>query len=358
MNGVQEEVTMNEATAFSFLTSGGQAAELIRNRAWDHTPLGPPQHWPALLKSSLATALTSPLPTAIIWGKAMVSFCNTAFLANGAGRAQAMGGPIEAIFPTAREHVLPLVQMAYAGKASVLEDFQPEPAGFATATLYLNPLCDAAGQPVGVQLLLLQKAMQTGANSQSRAHTADLQHRLKNVFATINSIISQTLRDERPLAQLKPVLIQRISALSSAHAFAADTSKPLTMRPLIIAALGPHLTDQGKITLEGPDIPLHEKQAISLFLGIQELLANATKHGALSQQTGTIAIRWHQPSPESLEFVWQESGGPPVVQPMKKGFGTVIVERVLPHDFAGRGEFTFAPDGLRYSLFAGKMPPS
>lgn len=351
---------MKTETGFSFLSEGGYAGELIQNQPWQGHSLGQIEKWPPLLKSSLATALSSPLPTAIVWGDEMTFMFNETFLAETGCKPEMVGAPLAALWPDKQNAIMPMVQQAYSGKAAVLKGFRTNNNLTSSDTgdfdLYCAPLRDHDGTVHGAQLTMTS-ATTTGEAKITEESAADLQHRLKNIFATINSIISQTLRDQRPLADLKPLLMQRLSALSNAHAFAADTSKPLSVRNVVTAALGPHAGGRRNIVLEGPNLVLHEKQAISLFLGMHELLANAVKHGALSQEEGKVAIDWEQPSPKSLEFTWRESGGPSVSQPDRKGFGTTFLERVLPHDFGGRGQITYSPAGMTYRLFTDQFSP-
>jgi two-component sensor histidine kinase len=91
---------------------------------------------------------------------------------------------------------------------------------------------------------------------------------------------------------------------------------------------------------------------MSLAVVLHELATNATKYGALSVPAGRVAISWAKldENPSSLRLMWRETGGPPVSPPAKKGFGTTLIERSLPHDLGGSVSLQFLPNGLEAEL--------
>jgi len=120
------------------------------------------------------------------------------------------------------------------------------------------------------------------------------------------------------------------------------------MAQIIGDAVAPHGGDAGCFELEGPDLPILPKTAITLALAIHELATNAVKHGALSRPEGRVAIRWARTGdhPARLSLLWEERGGPKVAVPARRGFGTRMIERGLAAEFGGAVKIDFRPEGL------------
>jgi two-component sensor histidine kinase len=115
----------------------------------------------------------------------------------------------------------------------------------------------------------------------------------------------------------------------------------------------PHRTERGQITIKGPPVELTPNQSLALALAINELATNATKYGALSTDRGRIAISWRVGAPgsdETFRLSWVETGGPNVLPPSRRGFGTRLIERALADDFRGAVKIDYDPGGLRCVL--------
>jgi two-component sensor histidine kinase len=141
----------------------------------------------------------------------------------------------------------------------------------------------------------------------------------------------------------------RLSALSEAHnLLTREHWGAVSMTQVIGDAVAPH-GDDSRFTLDGPDLPIVPKTAISLALAIHELATNAVKHGALSSAQGRVAIRWARASRDGkarLSLVWEELGGPAVDAPARRGFGTRMIERGLAAELSGTVTIDFRPDGV------------
>jgi two-component sensor histidine kinase len=123
----------------------------------------------------------------------------------------------------------------------------------------------------------------------------------------------------------------------------------VSMTQIIGDAVAPHGGDAGRFELDGPDLPILPKTAISLALAIHELATNAVKHGALSSPTGQVSIRWARTRRDDragLSLVWEEAGGPRVEIPARRGFGTRMIERGLAAELGGTARIEFRPEGL------------
>ena len=168
----------------------------------------------------------------------------------------------------------------------------------------------------------------------------ELAHRLKNKIATIQSIISFQLRDS---PQTRDAIVRRLVALSATDdLILATQGQGAGIRDILSAEVGPY--DASRVSMAGPDILLPPKLALTLALLTHELATNAAKHGALSCETGQLAICWSL-SDEQLSLEWRECDGPTVVTPLHRGFGMLLLSRALDQ-FGGAVETAFEPTGL------------
>jgi PAS domain S-box-containing protein len=179
----------------------------------------------------------------------------------------------------------------------------------------------------------------------------ELNHRVKNTLAIVQGIAQQTFKDGVDAAKVRPVFEGRLHALSAAHnLLTREHWTAVSLARVIGDAVAPHDGAQGLFEIAGPDIPIPPKTAISLALAIHELATNAVKHGALSQASGRVAITWQvgaDGTGERLRLCWQESGGPLVTTPERRGFGTRMIERGLSAELGGKATIEFAPAGLQ-----------
>lgn len=185
----------------------------------------------------------------------------------------------------------------------------------------------------------------------------ELQHRIKNMFALVSAIASQTLKGD-DIAARAAMFTARIQSLSHAHELLMSNSwVAAPIGTVVNTALAAHGSDRTQFAVHGTDLELSAKQALSLALAVHELATNATKYGALSVKDGRVHISWSEAMEEGSEscrfqFVWHETGGPAVAEPTKKGFGSRLITRVLASDFAGAVTIQYLPDGLICQLNA------
>nr|CAD6630209.1 PAS domain S-box protein [arsenite-oxidising bacterium NT-25] len=181
----------------------------------------------------------------------------------------------------------------------------------------------------------------------------ELNHRVKNMLASVQSIAAQTLRSAAPEDRL--AFEDRLLALSRAHSLLLRRNwGGVGISELAAAALEPFVRageDKGRCTMEGDQTVLQPKPALALAMALHELAANAVRHGSLSQNGGKVAITWRtMPSlyrqGQFLQLKWQESDGPAVEAPRRKGFGSRLIERGLAHELGGKVELEFNSDGV------------
>jgi two-component sensor histidine kinase len=170
--------------------------------------------------------------------------------------------------------------------------------------------------------------------------TGELAHRLKNKIATIQSVISARLRDD---PKTRDTILSLLNSLSATDdLITATQEKGANLRDIFATELGPY--DISRVSMQGPEVLLPPKLAITIALVVHELATNAAKYGALTGPVGKLVIRWEL-SDSSMTINWRESDGPVVVRSNHCGFGTRLLARALKQ-FDGTIENKFEPSGL------------
>ena len=185
----------------------------------------------------------------------------------------------------------------------------------------------------------------------------ELNHRVKNTLATVQSMAAQSLRNLGATAAAgREAFEARLLALSRAHdVLTRESWTSADLRGIADQAVRPFLgEDFLRASLEGPDVRLPPEVALALTMILHELCTNAVKYGALSVPGGRVAVAWSLDGtpggPKTLHLTWREHGGPAVSPPSRKGFGTRLLER----GFAGPGTaaLAYATEGLAYTTRA------
>jgi len=186
------------------------------------------------------------------------------------------------------------------------------------------------------------------AEAQQQLLSSELQHRVKNTIAMVSAIATQTLRGEA-IREQRESFASRLSALAQAHdILTTRTWQGAPIRSVIEGALTPHGSGD-RFVLHGDRVELSARQALSMALTIHELATNAAKYGALSAPDGIVEISWTAEgagSDRRFIFRWQETGGPEVQEPTRKGFGSRMITRVLAADFSGSVSIEFGLAGV------------
>ncbi len=189
----------------------------------------------------------------------------------------------------------------------------------------------------------------------------ELNHRVKNTLAIVQGIAAQSFDANASVESAQAAFVARLTALSDAHDLLTRSNWEGTdLESVARAALEPHADDAvRRLRFDGPFVRLAPSAALSFTLTLHELATNATKYGALSAEGGRIDLVWRLTGEEGarrLNVRWAESGGPPVTQPERKGFGSRLIERALAHNLDAQIEITFPPTGVVCEIDA-RMPP-
>lgn len=174
----------------------------------------------------------------------------------------------------------------------------------------------------------------------------ELDHRVKNVLATVQAVAELTLRTSKSMQGFGETFRGRISALARMHGVIwRNKGTPLRLRELVELSLAAFGREKGRASIEGEDVSIPLQAAGSISLVLHELATNAVKHGALSVPSGRVRVSWAVRAGE-VTIRWRESGGPQVTPPSHRGFGSVLIERSIPHELGGTAAIDFAPAGI------------
>ena len=188
--------------------------------------------------------------------------------------------------------------------------------------------------------------------------TAELKHRVKNSMATVQSIVTQSLRNAESIGEARSVISARLQSLSGAHdLLTRENWNSATIPEIVAAATASFDIPKGeRFSIHGLDLKMPPRGTMALMLALHELATNAVKYGALSVPNGHVVVDWHvvkHASTDMLEFRWHEFGGPPVPgSPARRGFGTRLIEAVLAAELDGKASIDFRPSGVVFKLVA------
>lgn len=178
----------------------------------------------------------------------------------------------------------------------------------------------------------------------------ELNHRVKNTLATVQSIFLQTMQGEEISEFARDRVMSRVMALSRSHDLLTEKSwVSAPLREVAYRALAPFCAAEdatGRLSITGADFELHPKSALAIAMGLHELATNAVKYGALSVEGGRVDLSWKLIPGDILQLKWVEQGGPIVAETPSSGFGRRLIERGLAHELGGKARISFHRDGV------------
>ena len=214
---------------------------------------------------------------------------------------------------------------------------------------------DAAGQPLYGIRVVRDISERRKAEEHQRLLINELNHRVKNTLATVQSIASQTLRTAATPEAAREAIESRLMGLSRVHnVLTRENWESARLHDVMEEVLEPYrIAGQTRFEIRGPEIQVSPRFALAISMAVHELATNATKYGALSNETGQVHLTWlgdRTASPPRLLMRWEEKGGPPVQPPSRKGFGSRLIERSLAQDLDAEVRMEYATTGLTCTL--------
>ncbi len=187
----------------------------------------------------------------------------------------------------------------------------------------------------------------------------ELNHRVKNTLATVQSIAAQSLRHGADVSSVRDSFEARLIALSQAHnLLTRDNWRGASLAELVKTELVPYGGANGeRMRISGQEVWLAPSTAVALGMAFHELATNAVKYGALSGPEGRVDVSWTVTDERQLRIVWSEQGGPVVTKPDRRGFGSRVIVGGLAHQLDGVVDLAFAPTGVVCTIVF-KLPPS
>ena len=209
---------------------------------------------------------------------------------------------------------------------------------------YPTPLYDSEGKLVGAVNMLVDITDRKRAEESQQLLINELNHRVKNTLASVQSIAAQSFRHETAERSFG-VFEARLIALSKAHdVLTREHWESANLYDIVVQAITP-LSDSSRFDIIGPALRITPKTALSFAMAVHELCTNAWKYGALSNGDGRVAIEW-QVADRRLRWRWTERGGPPVEPPRQRGFGSRLIERGLAHELNGDVKLVYSASGI------------
>ncbi|WP_374273917.1 sensor histidine kinase [Brevundimonas sp.] len=228
-------------------------------------------------------------------------------------------------------------------------ELQHTPQG-SPESLFLNfvyqPIRDAAGKVVGIFVQGHDATQTVEASRHQKLMIDELNHRVKNTLATVQSIAVQTARSHPDPIEFARSFQARIVALSHTHNLLTRSHwQGSDIRSVFDHEASAH--GPSRVSLNGPHVELRPAAALSLGMIAHELATNSVKYGALSSGEGRVDVDWRfDPRDGRITLTWREVGGPAVQEPERLGFGSRLIQRNARHDLAGEARLRYPPEGF------------
>ena len=215
---------------------------------------------------------------------------------------------------------------------------------------HIEPMRDVAGSIVGLTGAAVDMTDRREGEAHLRLLMRELTHRSKNLLAVILAMARQTAKHTGSVETFLERFSERVQALARSHdLLIAESWHGASLYDLVRSQLAYYIARlPGRITIEGPGIQLKPEAAQSLGLALHELVTNAAKHGALSNPEGRVHVSWTEHDGDGgFELLWDESSGPKVDVPKRRGFGSIVIEHNLVRALDAKVRMDFDVDGLK-----------
>ena len=251
----------------------------------------------------------------------------------------------------ARDYPLSRVIRGEVDEATLEVQYQRRDGSRVWIELTCAGVRDDEGKLTGAVVAVLDIDARKTSEAMQSLVNHELSHRMKNLLAMVMAIANQTMRGALDVAAARETLSDRLIALSNAHdILLGGTMQRAPLGPVVRSGVSVLDEETSRFSITGPDVEIGAKAALSLAMIMHELSTNAAKYGALSAEGGRVEVVWSVISDVDeplLRLEWVESGGPPVVAPTRKGFGSRLIERGFAGRTGGRVTLDYAAAGLK-----------
>ena len=228
---------------------------------------------------------------------------------------------------------------------------------YISVSLTVSPIRDGSGKIVGASKIARDITSAKENERRIRLLMREVNHRVKNQFAVILSLIRETSRRATDPREFEEQIRDRIMALSRSHDLLVTSEwAGASLLDLLQEHLKPFGHDE-QISLAGPLVTLQPNAVQHLGMAFHELGTNSSKYGALATESGRIAINWQIATSaegrREFQIVWEETSAalPEEAEP-RTGFGSVVLQRVTPQSLSGSAVLERTPGHVRWSLTA------
>jgi len=318
----------------------------------------------------VSTLMAMPEPPAASWLAAIVESSDDAIVSKtldgiitswnpaaqrlfGYAPEEVIGRPISILAAPDRENEMPanLERIRRGEKVDRYETVRRRKDGsLVEVSLTVSPIRDQTGRILGASKIARDITARKQAEERQRLLTAELSHRVKNLFAVVQILAERSASKATSAAECIEAFRGRLQALNLAHtALIAGDWNWASLASLVETALEPYVGEGDRIRLDLQDLRLNPGFAVTLASGLNELATNAVKYGALASPAGRVTITARVEAGErgdELRLVWQEDGGPAVDAPALAGFGTTMLSRAIEYQHEGKVELDWRKEGL------------
>ena len=321
---------------------------------WAGTPLGLPHGWPAELRTAVRMILASPRPMQILWGRDQIQLFNDAFATTmGLLQQPALGTSGNQYWDVTWKQVGSEVERVWRGEAAVWLDraMVPVTRHGQSAEAWWNYSCSAIHTDHGIGgILVICEEVTERVHAELRGHLLmqEMNHRVKNTLATVQSLMMLTSSTAKSLEQFTESLGERIGAMARAQdILLRGHDGDVAIGDLMNAEFAPYVSSR-QLHMECAPLQISARHAVSVGLILHELLTNAAKYGALSTPGGRLQVRC-VPEEDRGVVHWREQTEHPIAPKRGRGFGTVLIEQ-LARELGGEARFDLQPGGLEASV--------
>jgi len=286
-----------------------------------------------------------------------IIFANDAFLSlSGYERKEVLGHSFNFMMARGADpKALAQIETAFKGSTEHGSEihYRRKDGSIFWAAIFVSPVRDENGNVVQHFASFVDLTRQKLEQAQSTMMIDELNHRVKNTLATVQSIVWQALRRGSEPKVIRESIETRLFALSRSHdLLTRENWQSAGLLDLVNEAMAPFGVADGRterFVITGKNIRLPPNVTLALGIAFHELATNAVKYGAFSNDAGSILLTWTiEPSPDGDRLIlrWQEKDGPAVTPPTRKGFGSRVIERGLPHELEGTVNLDYRADGV------------